>query len=105
MYRDTLYEKVKDTFQKEETESRRVELKSKISQQNKVIEELKKQLQKAIDLVLAGVVTESEILQSKKRIEAEKEILKEILERDSEEIDQLENQTVIIEELSVDWGY
>ncbi|WP_298326189.1 recombinase family protein [uncultured Dokdonia sp.] len=104
MYDDNLYHKIANSYKQGDVIKRRDQLKLKVSTHNKEIENLSKQHKRTIDLVLKGLVDESEITESKKRIARETLTLNEILEKDKEELRQISNENKILTEFKIDWG-
>jgi site-specific DNA recombinase len=104
MYQDNLYDKILNSFKNGDASKRKTELIENLSTNQNKFDNLSKEHKKAIELVIKGLADENEILESKNRIASQTLVLNEIIEKDREEYERLNNETKILNEVELDFN-
>ncbi|TDT44955.1 DNA invertase Pin-like site-specific DNA recombinase [Maribacter spongiicola] len=110
----TIFQKVQTAFKDGGLDKKKVELENKIKDYQKTLKALDKEYKKSIDLVVRGVVEESDITETKNRVVRETNKINEHLTNDENELKSLVNETFILTQIKhdldfgvqtgIDWG-
>jgi len=94
--------KVIQSFRDGGQDKRKVELENKIKGYQQTLKALDNEYKKTIDLVVRGLVSESDIIETKNRVVRETNKINEHLTNDGNELKSLVNETVILNQIKHD---
>ncbi|WP_282055686.1 recombinase family protein [Maribacter luteus] len=101
----TIFDKVKQAFKDGGQDKRKVELENKVKGYQQSLNALDKEYKKTIDLVVRGVVSESDIIETKNRVIRETNKINELLTNDENELKSLVNETFILTQIKHDLDF
>lgn len=102
---DLLYDKMVNTFKDGKTEKRRGELEKVIASHERHLEGLAKERRRMVQMVVKGVLKEDEVGGERLRITRAENDVTQKLDRDSEELYNLQDQKRILEDVANDWSW
>ena len=102
---NTLYKKMVQLYKEGGTEAKRLNLIALIGSHQKNIIELNKDREKMVKKVLQGILEDGEVAGERQRILKAKNHSEKCLKNDKEELYKLQNETRILEDISMDFGF
>lgn len=103
----TIFNKVKQSFKDGGQDKKKIELENKVKGYQQTLKALDKEYKRTIDLVVRGVVGESDITETKNRVVRETNKINELLTNVENELKSIVNETFILTQIKhdLDFGY
>jgi hypothetical protein len=103
----TIFNKVKQSFKDGGQDKKKIELENMVKGYQQTLKALDKEYKRTIDLVVRGVVGESDITETKNRVVRETNKINELLTNVENELKSIVNETFILTQIKhdLDFGY
>ncbi|MDO6819070.1 recombinase family protein [Zobellia sp. 1_MG-2023] len=101
----TIYDKMVQTFNEGGSDKRKKELETLIESHNQSLLELTKEHKRMVQALIKGTLSDDDVKDEKLRITRAQNDVNERLDKDTQELYQLESETKILDDIAFDWGF